>query len=80
MLDTKLSSIYAQTLIISGRFFRGDKMDPRIKVIYIRQLSKHRYGDSGIVSSRLSEWPGHANYTNEEILKWLKMGIRWHSE
>jgi len=50
-------------------------MDPRIKIIYIRQLKN----SSKIIPSRLREWPGHQMYSNEEILKCLKMGIRWHS-
>jgi hypothetical protein len=57
-------------------------MDPRIKIIYIRQLKGGTPKDSkaSIVPSRLREWSGHPMYTNEEILKCLKMGIRWYSE
>jgi hypothetical protein len=59
-------------------------MDPRIKIIYIRQLKGGAANLNGkgrtIITSRLSEWSDHHMYTNEEILKCLKMGIRWHAE
>jgi hypothetical protein len=56
-------------------------MDPRIKIIYIRQLKGGAATLDGkaIIPSRLREWPDHHMYTNEEILKCLKMGIRWHA-
>jgi hypothetical protein len=61
-------------------YSRGDNMDPRIKIIYIRQLGGTRTLTikNGVVASRLKEWPGHTLYTNEEILKCLKMGVGWH--
>jgi hypothetical protein len=49
-------------------------MDPRIKVIYIRQLKAHRYGGRGLIFSRSKEWREHTMYTSEEILRNLRMG------